>query len=65
MGSTVGDVDVSADGTLMAVSTYAGFLALFRLDAGTQAPRTRWAMAGTTNSAGGSSGPASRPPLIW
>ena len=38
VGSTVGDVDVSADGKTLAVSTCAGFLALFRLDAGAQAP---------------------------
>lgn len=34
IGSTVGDIVVSADGTPLVVSTYAGFISIFRLDAG-------------------------------
>lgn len=38
IGSTVGDIDVSPDGKTLVVSTYAGFLSIFQLDAGSQAP---------------------------
>lgn len=38
VGSTVDDIDVSADGKTMAVTTCAGFLAIFQLGAGKQAP---------------------------
>jgi hypothetical protein len=38
IGSSVGDIDLSADGRHLAVSTYAGFLSIFRLDAGEQHP---------------------------
>jgi WD40 repeat protein len=37
IGSSVGGMDLSADGKTIAVSTYAGFLAIFKLDAGIQA----------------------------
>ncbi|MEG4963643.1 MULTISPECIES: hypothetical protein [unclassified Microcoleus] len=37
IGSSVGDIDISADGTTLAVSTYAGFLSIIKLDAGMQA----------------------------
>jgi hypothetical protein len=36
IGSSVEDIDLSADGRRMAVSTYAGFLSIFHLDAGQQ-----------------------------
>lgn len=38
VGSSVGDIDISADGKTLAVSTYAGFLAIFDLDTARQAP---------------------------
>lgn len=38
IGSSVGDIDVSDDGTLLVVSTYAGYISLIHLDAGKQAP---------------------------
>ncbi len=38
VGSSVGALDLAADGKTLVVSTYAGFLAIFRLDAGIQAP---------------------------
>ncbi len=38
IGSSVGDIDISADGKTLAVSTYAGFLSIIKLDAGMQAP---------------------------
>jgi hypothetical protein len=38
VGSSIGDIDLSADGRRLAVSTYAGFLSIFRLDAGEQHP---------------------------
>jgi len=38
IGSSVGDIDLSADGRRLAVSTYAGFLSIFHLDAGQQHP---------------------------
>jgi hypothetical protein len=38
VGSSVGDIDLSADGRRLAVSTYAGFLSIFHLDAGRQHP---------------------------
>jgi hypothetical protein len=38
IGSSVGDIDISADGRRLAVSTYAGFLSIFHLDAGRQHP---------------------------
>lgn len=38
VGSTVGDIDVSTDGRTMAVSTYAGFVSIVRLDAGRRQP---------------------------
>ncbi|MEM6581628.1 MAG: hypothetical protein AAF699_10170 [Pseudomonadota bacterium] len=37
IGSTVGDIDISADGSTLAVSTYAGFLSIIKMDAGEQA----------------------------
>ncbi len=38
IGSSIGDIDISADGLRLAVSTAAGFLSIIRLDAGCQAP---------------------------
>jgi len=38
IGSSVGDIDLSADGKTLAVSTYAGFLSIIKMDAGKQAP---------------------------
>ena len=38
VGSTIGAIDLSPNGKTLAVSSYAGFLALFDLNAGTQAP---------------------------
>ncbi len=38
IGSTVGDMDISDDGELLVVSTYAGFISMIRMDAGGQAP---------------------------
>jgi len=38
IGSSVGDMDVSNDGQLLVVSTYAGFISIIQLDAGKQAP---------------------------
>lgn len=38
VGSTVGDIDVSADGSTLVLSTYAGFLSIIKMDAGKQAP---------------------------
>ena len=38
IGSSVGDIDISDDGTTLAVSTYAGFLSIIKMDAGKQAP---------------------------
>lgn len=38
IGSSVGDMDVSDDGELLVVSTYAGFISIIQLDAGKQAP---------------------------
>ncbi|MEM9943774.1 MAG: hypothetical protein AAF939_19585, partial [Planctomycetota bacterium] len=38
IGSSVGDIDLSADGSTLAVSTYAGFLSIIKMDAGKQAP---------------------------
>jgi hypothetical protein len=38
IGSSVGDIDISADGVRLAVSTAAGFLSIIRLDAGSQQP---------------------------
>jgi hypothetical protein len=38
IGSSVGDIDISADGLRLAVSTAAGFLSIIRLDAGRQPP---------------------------
>ena len=38
VGSSIGDIDISADGKTLVVSTYAGFISIFRLDAGTSAP---------------------------
>lgn len=37
IGSTVGDIDVSADGSLMVCSTYAGFISIFKMDQGSSA----------------------------
>ncbi len=37
IGSSVGDIDVSDDGTTLVVSTYAGFLSITNMDAGKQA----------------------------
>ena len=38
VGSTIGAIDTSADGSTMAVSSCAGFISIFKLDAGKQAP---------------------------
>lgn len=38
IGSSVGDIDISPDGKTLVVSTYAGFISIFQLDANTQAP---------------------------
>ncbi|MEO0708174.1 MAG: WD40 repeat domain-containing protein [Cyanobacteria bacterium J06649_5] len=38
IGSSVGDIDISADGKTLVVSTYAGFLSIINLDAGEQTP---------------------------
>lgn len=38
IGSSVGDIDVSRDGKTLVVSTYAGFISVFRLDVGHSAP---------------------------
>jgi hypothetical protein len=38
IGSSIGDIDLSVDGRRLAVSTYAGFLSIFHLDAGRQHP---------------------------
>ena len=38
IGSSVGDIDISADGKTLVVSTYAGFLSIIKLDAGEQMP---------------------------
>lgn len=38
VGSTVNDIDISSDGSTLIVSTYAGFLSIVSLDAGTQNP---------------------------
>jgi len=38
LGSSVGDIDISGDGKMMVVSTYAGYIAMFDLDVGSQAP---------------------------
>jgi WD40 repeat protein len=38
IGSSVGDIDISPDGKTLVVSTFAGFLSIFQLDAGSQAP---------------------------
>ena len=38
IGSSVGDIDISADGNTLIVSTYAGFLSIIKMDAGKQAP---------------------------
>jgi WD40 repeat protein len=36
VGSSIGDIDLSKDGKTMAVSSYAGFLTVFNMDAGRQ-----------------------------
>lgn len=38
IGSSIGDRDTSADGKTLVVSTYAGFLSIFKMDSGEQAP---------------------------
>lgn len=38
IGSSIGDIDVSADGKRLAVSTYAGFLSVIELNTGTRDP---------------------------
>jgi WD40 repeat protein len=38
IGSSIGDIDVSPDGKTLVASTYAGFISIFQLDAGSQAP---------------------------
>jgi hypothetical protein len=38
IGSSVGDIDLSDDGKLLVVSTYAGFISIIQMDAGKQAP---------------------------
>ncbi|RYD21197.1 MAG: hypothetical protein EOP88_12290 [Verrucomicrobiaceae bacterium] len=38
VGSSIGDIDVTMDGKTLVVSTYAGFIVRFRLDAGEQQP---------------------------
>ncbi len=38
IGSTVGDIDISDDGKVLVVSTYAGFISIIQMDAGKQAP---------------------------
>ena len=38
IGSSVGDIDVSPDGSLMVCSTYAGFISIFKMDQGQSAP---------------------------
>jgi hypothetical protein len=38
VGSSVGGIDLSANGRRLAVSTYAGLLSIFHLDAGRQHP---------------------------
>ncbi len=38
IGSSVGNIDISNDGKTLVVSTYAGFVSIFKLDAGKQAP---------------------------
>lgn len=37
IGSTIGDIDISADGKTLVVSTYAGFVSIIKMDAGGQA----------------------------
>ena len=38
IGSSIGDIALNRDGTLMAVSTFAGFVVIFELDTGSQEP---------------------------
>ena len=38
IGSSVGDIDISADGKTLVVSTYAGYISIIKMDAGGQAP---------------------------